>query len=195
MNRRLETALPDEALFPREAAFMARTDASRVRMLGFTPLQLDSVTTMFGGLFGRRPSVRHRSGVSAAARALLERAGIALAENVLEYEDAEQAEALADDLIARGWRLASPYPLRERRFPSEAQIVAPALWERLNDKARFGELAPAGALPERSVCEVDAIGALEIRGAVFVKSAGAAATGWGFGVRRCESRAALLQAQ
>jgi hypothetical protein len=187
----LAPALEVERLFPRDAAYMPRTDLEQTRLLGYTPLHLDAVSTLFAGVFGSRPTVRHAAGATPAILALYRRAGLPFDEELHAYASGADAERIGDALVARGFRLFGPYPLREGRFPDAALLVPPPLWRRLNAKDRLAELAPADALPPRRVVAVAELADCELRAPVFVKAAGGDVTGWGYAVRFCADRSAL----
>jgi hypothetical protein len=130
----LRLAVEAEFLYPIDVAYMARTDFKQVRMTGLKPANLDTVTTTLIGLLGSRLAVRHRAGITDEILETLERAGLQVDEDIRAYETAEEAEAHAEALIAKGYRLVSAYPLREGRFAPEAQLVPPELRARLNSK-------------------------------------------------------------
>jgi hypothetical protein len=188
MSDALVPAHDVERLFPRDAAFMPRTSLEQMRLLGYTPFQLDSVSTLFAGVLGARPTVRHAASTTEGVLDLYRRAGLPFEEEVHPYREADAAERIGDALVARGFRLFGPYPLRADRYADEAQLVPPALWRRLNAKERFAELAPASALPARRVCAVDE---LAFDAPVFLKAACDAVTGWGYAVRACSDRASF----
>lgn len=179
-----------EALYPGRAAFMARTDEQQLRLIGAPSFTLDTVTTVAMGLVNGLASVRHRSGVTDAILALLERAGLAIDEDMRVFESAEEAEQHADDLVADGYKLAWPYPLREGRFAEHAHLVAPDTWRWLNAKENLAELVPAEHFARRRVRTLDELAALPFDTAVFIKAGGPAVTGAGYAVRHCPDEAA-----
>jgi hypothetical protein len=187
----LRPALDPGGVFPPDAALMPRTDLAGTRLLDFEPVHLDSVTSHWTGLLGERPAVRHRAGAGPEARSLYRRAGMQVREETWLYETQEEAEAIADRLIARGARLFWPYPTRAGRFPDAAQLVPPPLWRRLNAKERLGELAPAESLPRRRVLSHEELAGLVPEEPLFLKAAGDTPTGMGYAVRYCPDPAAF----
>jgi hypothetical protein len=175
-----------EALLPEDAAFMGRTDLRQTRMLGYSALNADSVTASLMGILGNRPAVRHRAGVTEAILRIFERAGLPVGEDLRVFETMEEAERHADRLVEEGFRLFSPYPLREGRFPDAAQLAPPDLWRRLNAKENLVELVSAENLPPREIIAADRLAARPFGGAVYLKAGGDLATGWGYAVRYCD---------
>ncbi|MFZ2469063.1 MAG: hypothetical protein WAW54_11785 [Parvibaculum sedimenti] len=185
MSAHLIPAISDRDMLPADAAFMARTDLTQTRMLGYTPLNIDAVTTHLMGLLGERPSVRHVSGATDEILTILEAAGLQVVEDIRRYESGAEAERQADALIAEGYRLFSPYPLPRGRYPENAQLVPPALWVHLNSKENLGDLVDPAHLPERKIMTFDEVRARKINTPVWLKAAGDEATGWGYAVRHC----------
>lgn len=187
-------AVPAERLYPKSAAYMARTDLDQTRMLGFTPYHLDAVTTLLMGLLNGHPTVRHRSGVSDDILGLLERAGLKVAEDVRVYELGEEADRHADELIEEGYKLFWPYPLREHRFPTDAHLVSPKVWKHLNAKEHLDQLVPEENLAQRTMCGLDESAGRATGRPMYLKAGGDAATGWGYAVRYCPDLAHWLSA-
>lgn len=183
-----------EALLPADAAFMGRTDLRQTRMLGFSALNADSVTCTLMGIMGRRPAVRHRAGVTEAILRIFEQAGLPVDEDLRVYETADEAERCADRLVEEGFRLFSPYPLREGRFPDAAQLTPPDLWRHLNAKENLAELVPAENLPPREIVPADRLAVRPFAGAVYLKAGGNLATGFGYAVRYCGDAASYAAA-
>jgi hypothetical protein len=136
--------------------------------------------------------VRHRSGVTDEILAFLQEAGLMIAEDIRVYDKAEEAEAIADSLVAEGRPLFWPYPLRRGRFHENAHLVRTDLWGRLNDKAGLAGIAPAGGLAPRQVVPTATLGA-RLDHPVVVKAVGEEATGWGGTVRFCDTLERLLE--
>lgn len=184
---------PIDALLPDDVAFMTRTELSQLRRLGMSAMNLDTVTGHALGVLGRRPSVRHQACVTDEILAFLIGAGLPIAEDIRVYRDADEAERHADDLIAAGYRLFGPYPLRDARFPPEAQLVPAPLWRSLNSKANLGQLVPSGHLAPRRMWHEDEV--LELpAGGVYMKFGGTEATGAGHCVRYCPDNESFAQA-
>jgi hypothetical protein len=173
---------------------MARTDLEQTRMLGYTPLNLDAVTTLLLGLLGTRATVRHICGTTDEILGCLTEAGLSITEEIHRYETGAEAEALAERLIAEGRKLFWPYPLRAGRFADEAHLVPPALWARLNSKTALPDLVPPEALAPR---QSHVTGALpgDIPLPAFLKAGGEHATGWGYAVHHCATPAQVAQAR
>lgn len=169
---------------------MARPDLHGTRMLGFRPIHLDAVTTLIAGLANGLPTVRHRSGVTPAILGAYARAGLVVEEELHPYAEGDEAYAIANRLVARGFRLSAPYPLPPGRFRDADHLVPPALWRRLNAKDRLGDLVPPAHRMDRRVLTPDAVRRMPFEGPVWLKAAGRAATGWGFAVRHAPDRPA-----
>lgn len=186
--------IPIDSLLPADAALMARTDLQQTRLLNYSPVNIDSVTSILIGLMGRRPAVRHVSVATHQILRILETAGLEITEDMRLYEAGAEAEAAADDLIETGYRLLSPYPLPEGRYPDNAQIVPPSLWRRLNSKERLGDLIDASYLPPREILTHEKALQRPLSAPVWLKAAGEMATGWGYAVRHCEDAAGYASA-
>jgi hypothetical protein len=91
----LAPSIAVERLFPRNAAFVARTDLEQTRLMVFEPWNLDSITNIFLGLMNGLATVRHRAGVTDEILALFERAGVPVAEDLRVYDSGEEAERFA----------------------------------------------------------------------------------------------------
>jgi hypothetical protein len=182
---RLRPAAAPDRLYPPNAAYMARTDVRQLRLLGLPPMTVDTVTTQLMGLINGRTAIRHRSGVTDGIRGLLDRAGIEVSETTLAYADGRQAERLADTLVEQGYKLFGPYPLREGRFADDAFLVPPDVRRSLNSKSRLAALVPSENLAARQVVATPSLSARTFSGPVYLKAAGRAATGSGYGVRHC----------
>jgi hypothetical protein len=189
----LQPSLQPEQMFPAKTAFMARTSLARTRLLGYQPVNQDAVTTTLPGLLGGMATVRHRSGVTPEILVAYQRAGLHVAEDLHAYDSGEEAEAIADRLIAGGYRLMFPYPPTEGRFPESGLLVGTPLWERLNAKDNLADLVPPEHLPKRQVMTLAAAAAHRPAGPVWLKAAGAQPTGWGFAVRACRDQASYEQ--
>jgi hypothetical protein len=182
---RIAPSLPADRLYPRNAAYMARTTLEQTRLTGYQPHNLDTVTTQMMGLLNGHAAVRHRSGVTQETLALFDRAGVHVKEDVRLYESAEEAERHADDLIAEGHKLFWPYPLRERRFPDDAHVVSPSVWKFLNTKQALDWLVPAANLAPRRIARPAELAGSAFERPVFVKVADGVPNGGGFAVRYC----------
>lgn len=174
---------------------MARSDLYQTRLLGFAPLNIDAVTTLMLGLLDKHSTVRHISCATDEILSCLDDAGLQLDEDMHRYETGEEAEAFADDLIAKGKRLFWPYPLREGRFGDDAHLVSPALYAELNSKENLPALAPGDALAARHILSVAALDDSLAQRPAYLKAAGLAATGWGYAVRYVDSDADIAAAR
>ncbi|HPS68140.1 MAG TPA: hypothetical protein PLA48_09820, partial [Holophaga sp.] len=76
MTAGLRSALAADQLYPPGSAFMARTNLHQTRMLGFTDLLLDTVTTLLAGALNGRSAVRHEAGAGPEVFAVYRRAGM-----------------------------------------------------------------------------------------------------------------------
>ncbi len=142
MTNELRPALMTDQLYPPDTAFMARTDLVETRMLGFTGLHLDTVTTTLAGVLNGLCTVRHEAGAGSEVIELYRRAGIRFEEELRTFQTQEEAEAIAEDLIARGKRLCWPYPPPANRYPEGAQLVSTELYRFLNAKINLPALVP-----------------------------------------------------
>jgi hypothetical protein len=191
---RLAPAVPAERLYPANAAYMARTDLWQTRMLGFKPFYLDVVTTLLMGLLNGRPTVRHRSGASDEILAVLDRAGLEVAEDMRIYERPYEAEQIAQGLVEEGYKLFWPYPLPGDRYPEGAHLVEPGLWRRLNAKQNLDAIVPAANLAPRQLVSLTDLKSRAFERPVFLKAGGDAPTGAGVAVRSCTDQASWLDA-
>ena len=185
--------IPIDSRLPDDAAFMARTELSQLRRLGMREMNLDTITGHLLGVLGQRPSVRHQSCVTEEILGLLTSAGLQIEEDIRIYRDPDEAERLADDLVAEGFRLFGPYPLREGRFAPEAQLVSANLWRALNSKRNLADLVPPEHLAPRHILSWETLPQLPPCG-VYLKFAGAEATGSGFCVRHCPDKESFARA-
>lgn len=184
---------PIDVLLPDDAAFMGRTELSQLRRLGMNAMNLETITGHALGVIGRRPSVRHQACVTDEILAFLTDAGLPNSEDIRVYRNADQAERHADGLIAAGYRLFGPYPLRDGRFPPQAQLVPPSLWRSLNSKANLGELVPSEHLATRWMWRDGEV--LELpSGGVYLKYGGTDPTGVGHCVRYCPDTDSFVRA-
>lgn len=191
MTGKLVPLISADKLYPTDAVYMARTDLLATQMLGYTPFLLDTVTAMLVGLLNGRTAIRHECGAGKEIYEIYRYAGIEVEEETFVYSSLEEAETLADKLVARGKRLFSPYPLRCGRFPDSGQIVPPRLYCKLNAKVNLGQLAPPEVLPKRQVLSHEEFAEYTPASPVFFKAAGDAATGWGFAVQPCRNASEL----
>jgi hypothetical protein len=194
MADRLRPVLSPDALLPRDAAYVARTDLGTTAMLGYRPLNIEAVTTLLIGLLGDRPALRHLSGASDEILRMLEAAGLPVEADMRRYATPAHADAETERLIAEGFRMFSPYPLPRGRWPDASQLVPADLWHALNAKDRLEEIVPADNLPRREKLDLAAARARAFDGPVWVKAGGGAVTGWGFAVRQARDAAAYRAA-
>lgn len=184
---------PIDAGLPVDAAFMARTELSQLRRLGMREVNLDTITGHLLGVLGRLPSVRHQSCVTDEILNFLTSAGLRIEEDIRIFRNADEAERHADALIAEGFRLFGPYPLRLGRFAPEAQLVSADLWQFLNSKRNLGALVPPEHLAPRQILQPDEVPRLPTGGA-YLKFAGTEPTGSGYAVRHCPDDASFARA-
>lgn len=181
----LKPSVCAERLYPHDAAYMARTDLEQMRMTGVKAVTLDAVTALLLGLLGRRPTVRHRAGVTDEILGLLDRAGLEITEDMRVYETFEGAARHADRLIDEGYRIFSPYPLPKGRIPDRAQLVAPELWASLNAKQNLHRIVPRENLAPSRIAALADLSSAAFERPIFLKAGGEAATGAGYAVRYC----------
>lgn len=136
-------------LLPPRTALATRTRLDQVAWIGMQPEGLDSLTGAVLAFAGTMPTHAHRAALTPTARALLARAGLALPCDLPAYEAEADARRQIQDWAARGYRIASIYPLPADWLPAEAHLVPPALLRRLNNKAHLADYVPAAFLPER----------------------------------------------
>jgi hypothetical protein len=185
MTPRLTPSIPSERLYPRNAAFMTRTDLEQTRLLVFEPWNLESITNICLGLMNGLATVRHRSGATEDILALFERAGLPVDEDLHTYETGDEAERMADELIEEGRKLVFLYPLREGRFADSSFLVPPGLWRRLNSKQHLAKLVSAAHLAPRRLRSLQELEREGFEHAVFLKDASLEASGGGCAVRAC----------
>ena len=190
MKRRLGHHAPVDALYPPDAAWMARTDKATTRLLGYNDVNIESVTGLLLGVLGRQPSVRHLSSVTTEILDFLSSSGLVIEEDMHVYRTGDEATKLARALNAAGFRFMSPYPVPAGLFPEAASVVPPSLWYRLNAKSRLSDLVEQKFLAPRRVIRPQS----KIEAPVYLKAGGAAVTGWGYAVRFCESDAEIKEA-
>ncbi|MBE0587227.1 MAG: hypothetical protein IH617_04185, partial [Hydrogenophaga sp.] len=126
-----------DAWLPSDVVFMARTDLHQTRLLGFRPVNLEAVTGIGLGMFGRRAAVRHRSCATVAFLDLMALAGLRIEETTLRYDTGEEAHALAQQLVQEDHRILSAYPMPPALYDDSALLVPNALWHALNAKSRL----------------------------------------------------------
>ena len=185
---------PGPDLLPADAAWMARSDLQQTRMLGYQEVTLDSVTGLGLGLMGRQPAVRHVATVSDAILELMALAGHRIDEETLRYESFEEAHAHARNLIRRGYRLCSPWPMPAGAYRDEDLVVPLPLWRRLNGKAHLHELVAPEHLSPRQVLGLEAARQHRWCEPLWLKVANEEATGFGYAVRYCETPTAYQAA-
>jgi hypothetical protein len=190
--QRLTPCVPVERFYPRNAAFMTRTDLQTTRLLAFTTLNLDSITNIFLGLMNGVATVRHGAGVTDDILMLFERAGLPVEEEMHVYESGNEAEAKADALIAQGRKLFFVYPPSPGRFADKDYLVSPSLWARLNSKGHLAELATPQHLAPRRIGRFAELGAFDKP--VYLKDASLGASGGGRTVRACPTPEAWAKA-
>lgn len=187
----LKTSLAPRSLYPAGAAFMARASASELKMLGLPASVVDTITTSLMGALNGLPTIRHRAGVTPLILDILARSGIEVDEEMRLYVEPDEAERHAHELVGEGYKLFWPYPPEARRFSDEAHLVSPALWKHLNAKRNLHELAPKENLASRRMEPPEVVAELTLETPVFLKAAGEDATGNGYAVRHCATKADL----
>lgn len=107
---------------------------------------------------GSQLTVAGRAPVLCAARAavpeglaLLQDAGLPVAENLLTFRDDDEYERMLRELCDRGVRIIVQHRHPADILPPASCWVDPNLLSRLNDKANLGEFVPAAWLPRRDV--------------------------------------------
>ena len=181
---------PIDALYPADAAWMARTDKTTTRLLGYSDVNIESVTSLMLGVLGRQPSVRHVSSVTTEILDFLSSCGLVIEEDMRVYRTADEAIKEARALNAAGFRFMSPYPVPAGLYPEAASIVPSPLWYRLNAKSRLSDLVDQQFLAPRRIILPES----KIETPVYLKAGGPAVTGWGYAVRYCENDAEVKDA-
>jgi len=195
MSGNLAPAIPPEQLYPADAVYMARTNLFETRMLGYEPLNLDTVTSHLVGCLNGRAAIRHEAGGCEEIFRVFRRSGIDVAEETLTYRTADEAESAAKTLVSQGKRLFSPYPLPQGWFPDDAHLVPPELYRSLNAKINLGAIVQPEYLPRRQPLNYEELDRFEFAAPVFLKAAGDAATGWGYAVQACPDKVAFDNAR
>ena len=180
-------ALSPEQLYPLNSVYMARTRLPEVSMLGYTPLQLDTATSMLMGLLNGYATVRHAAGSGSEILGLFASAGIAVNEQIHTYSTETQAIDCAQALVERGHKLFWPYPLPTSLYPESAHLVALELYRRLNAKQHMSDLVPPEHLANQQSLSQEALTSFTSTQPVCLKAGGSAATGWGYAVFPCRN--------
>lgn len=194
MNHLLPALSPDQ-LFPAHAGFMARTDLYQTRMLGLTEVQLDTAASLLMGLLNGRAVVRHMASAGPEIIDLFLRAGIKVDEQSYLYRTEAEARAHANGLVNAGYKLFGPFPPPDGFYPDSANLVNLDIFRFLNAKQNLAQLVPQNHLASQLILTHDQLADYEPSEAVCLKSAGDAATGWGYAVFPCLDREAFMKAR
>lgn len=180
-------ALTPEELYPINSVYMARTRLPEVSMLGYTPLQLDTATSMLMGLLNGYATVRHEAGAGSEILELFANAGIEVDEHAHQYSAETEAIGAASALIHSGHKLFWPYPLPAELYPDSAHLVAPDLYRRLSAKQNLRDLVPPEYLARQQCLSHAELTDFASEYPLCLKAGGSAATGWGYAVFPCRS--------
>ena len=184
-------SLSADQLYPPDAVYMARTRLEHVRMLGYTPLQLDSATSLLLGLLNGRATIRHVACTGDEVLELFAAAGVPVDEAIHSYTTEQEAIAHARALVEAGKRLFWPYPLPEDLYSADSHLVPPHVYRTLNAKQNLGNLVSQEYLAHQQLLSHGQLAALPFTGPVCLKAGGDAATGWGYAVFPCHAPADL----
>lgn len=194
MNR-LSPALSSDQLYPAHAVYAARTDLFQTRMLGYTPLNLDTATSALMGLLNGRATIRHEAGAGPEILELFSRAGIEVMEEMHLYRTGAEARACGERLIENGYRLFGPYPLPENWYADDAQLVEPGLYRRLNAKQNLPQIVSQENMANQRIMSHEMLEKHQFLSPVCLKAGGDAATGWGYAVFPCPDENAWIAAK
>lgn len=167
---------------------MNRTTQEELAMVGgYRAIEADRLTALLRGVVRGHPIVRHRAGMGSEVGEFFESAGRWVEEQTLAYDTLEEAEEIADKMIAEGRRLVSSFPLRSGRFLDRNQLVPPALYSLLNDKVHLARWVPREHMPRRELLSLAQFESREFQEAAVIKGTGNPATGTGAAVMICET--------
>lgn len=179
-----------ETLFPSQTAFASVSRNEDLPALLYENWQLEAISGTTLTCLGAMPVVAHRAVASGVAFDYFRKAGLEPPLALELYGSHDEAIAIARRLTQDGLRLASIYPpLREIRGLGKS-IVAPGVYDQVNDKRNLAKLCPPAFVPPRqifSLAEAEKLQSDNFRFPVFVKGALAGANGGGRDVYYCRT--------
>jgi hypothetical protein len=183
MSSFLKPVVDLEVYIPENTAFMARTSSAETRLLGYSPLQSETLASHTMGLFPGRSTVRPLAAVTEEVLSLFEASGILVAEKIRTFSDLGEAESSGLELARSGHKLAYIYPLSKEVFQEDDLWVPRDLYHFLNAKRSLFGLVPEEHRAHRYIASICQLRREGYQKPVFLKYADASATGWGFAVR------------
>ena len=179
-----------ETLFPRQTAFASVSRGEDLPALLYENWQLESITGTTLSCLGAMPVIAHRAVASDIAFDYFRKAGLEPPSALELYGSHDEAISLAQRFAQNGLRLASIYPpLREIRS-FDKSLVAPEVYDYLNDKRNLAALCPPAFVPPRrifSLTEAEKLQSDDFHFPAFVKGALAGANGGGRDVYYCRT--------
>jgi hypothetical protein len=188
--------------YPPDAFFCARTTREVMRwnvpdVNRLPNYRLDATPAQLAGFAGALPFIAHEAAVTPVALDFIAHCGLPGASELHVYRTAQEAEAMALELMEKGGRLAYNFgtlPGLEGR--SGQHLVSPELYAVLNAKRSLEALVPATHLAPRLTLPGGSTALPEgcrLAPPVYVKLASGHSTGGGAGVFHCGDEAALAE--
>jgi hypothetical protein len=176
------------SLFPPDTAFAPCSSTKEAGRIYEEEWRSESITGVVMSCLGRMPAICHQNVATEAALDFFRLAGVEPPSRLGTYASEGEALALARRFVADGLRLASIYPHIESIRALDAGLVAPALYDWLNDKTNLEHLCPASFIPKRRVLSRESVPSLQPGEQTYplvAKGAVAGANGSGNDVRLC----------
>jgi hypothetical protein len=179
-----------DELHPRLTAFAASSKWEEVRLVHHERWQTESLSGSMISCLGAMPAICHKKAATEAALDFFRLSGIDVPSHLETYRSDGEAVICARRMAASGQRLATILPQSPEIRSLDACLVAPALYDYLNDKRNISELCAASFIPARRIYTRDAArnihaGAMDFP--VFLKGAVEGASGGGLDVRHCSN--------
>ena len=179
-----------ETLFPRQTAFVSVSRNEDLPALLYENWQLESVSGTTLTCLGAMPAIAHRAVASDVSFDYFRKAGLEPPSALELYGNHGEAIALARQMTQRDLRIASIYPpLREIRN-LEKSLIAPEIYDHVNDKRNLAKLCPPAFVPPRKIFtmeEAENLRSDAFHFPLFVKGALAGANGGGRDVSYCRT--------
>jgi len=179
-----------ETLFPRQTAFASISRGEDLPALLYENWQLESISGTTLSCLGAMPGIAHHAVASEVAFDYFRMAGLEPPSRLETYGSHEEAVSIASRMTQEGLRLASIYPsLREIRSLDKS-LVAPEIYDHVNDKRNLASLCPAAFVPSRKIFSLDETEKLQgnaFQFPAFVKGALAGANGGGRDIFYCRT--------
>jgi hypothetical protein len=128
-----------DELYPRLTAFAASSKWEDVRLVHHERWQTESLSGSMISCLGAMPAICHKNAATEAALDCFRLAGIDLPSHLETYRSDEEALIYARRMAASGLRLVTILPQSPEIRSVHACLVAPALYNYLNDKSNISE--------------------------------------------------------